>query len=269
MVRAFTEVCEGESGNYIHLGATSSDIADTALALQLKVALDIIEADIKTLLMVIREKREQAQEIEKKGHPQDIQPFSLIFKAKFAQWAAEITRHWDKLRETRKRVLVGKMSGAIGTMASFGENGFEIQRITMERLGLDPVLITNQIIQRDRHAELQCVLAFMASTLEKISCEIGNLLQLETVKPNSTVQDPVNIMLHKFNISATETICNLARIIRSRVYVSFESIALEHERDLSHSSIERIYIPEGFIYLDYIFRQITKVIDNLILHYDQ
>jgi adenylosuccinate lyase len=171
MIYALQEVCEGDAGGYIHLGATSYDTEDTALALQLRRAMDIIESDLKNLLKVLLDKAVEHRETVCIGRTHGQHALPMTYGLKFALWASEVGRHLDRLSETRRRVEVGKMSGAVGTMASFGDKGFEIQRLTMKRLRLKSALITNQIIQRDRHAELQCVLALIAGTLDKMGRE--------------------------------------------------------------------------------------------------
>jgi adenylosuccinate lyase len=263
MVYALQEVCEGDAGGYIHLGATSYDTEDTALALQLRRAMDIIEGDLKALLKVLLDKAVEHNETVCIGRTHGQHALPTTYGMKFALWASEVARHLDRLAETRKRVEVGKMSGAIGTMASFGEKGFEIQRLTMERLKLEPALITNQIIQRDRHAELQCLLALIAGTMDKIGRELRNLQRTEIAEISEPVRSPSSTMPQKLNPSNTERICGLARIVRGSVNASLESIALEHERDISNSGMERINIPEGFILTDYILRQMTGIIKGL------
>jgi adenylosuccinate lyase len=263
MVYALQEVCEGDAGGYIHLGATSYDIEDTALALQLRKAMDILEEDLKALLWQLLHKAEQHRDTICIGRTHGQHALPMTYGLKFALWAAEVGRHLDRLNETRRRILVGKMNGAVGTMASFGDKGFEIQRITMKRLGLETALITNQIIQRDRHAELQCLLALIAGTLDKIGRELRNLQRTEIAEISEAVRSPSSTMPQKLNPSNTERICGLARVIRSSVNASLESIALEHERDISNSGMERINIPESFILTDYILRQMIDIIKNL------
>jgi adenylosuccinate lyase len=263
MVYALQEVCEGNAGGYIHLGATSYDIEDTALALQLRVAMDIIECDLKSLLKVLLDKGLEHRETVCIGRTHGQHALPMTYGMKFALWAAEVGRHIDRLSETRRRVEVGKMSGAVGTMASFGKKGFEVQRITMERLKLESALVTNQIVQRDRHAELQCLLALIAGTLDKMGREIRNLQRTEIAEISEPVRSPSSTMPQKLNPSNTERICGLARVIRGSVNASLESIALEHERDISNSGMERINIPEGFILTDYILRQMTGIIKGL------
>ena len=263
MVYALQEVCEGDAGGYIHLGATSYDTEDTALALQLRRAMDIIDGDLKELLKALLDKAEQHRETVCIGRTHGQHALPMTYGMKFALWASEVSRHLDRLAETRGRVEVGKMSGAVGTMASFGEKGFEVQRLTMKRLKLKPALISNQIIQRDRHAELQCDLALIAGTLDKIGRELRNLQRTEIAEVSEPMRSPSSTMPQKLNPSNTERICGLARIIRGSVNASLESIALEHERDISNSGMERINIPEGFILTDYILRQMTNIVKGL------
>ena len=268
MVYALQEVCEKEAGGYIHLGATSYDTEDTALALQLRRAMDIIEGDLRALLKVLLDKAVEHRETVCIGRTHGQHALPTTYGMKFAVWAAEVGRHLDRLAETRKRIEVGKMSGAVGTMASFGEKGFEVQRLTMKRLKLQPALVTNQIIQRDRHAELQCLLALIAGTLDKIGRELRNLQRTEIAEISEPVRSPSSTMPQKLNPSNTERICGLARIIRGSVNASLESIALEHERDISNSGMERINIPEGLILTDYILRQTTGIVKGLTFDAD-
>ncbi len=270
MVRAFTEVCDGDAGKYIHLGATSYDTEDTALALQLRDALAIVEGDLRGLLGVLLRQAEDHKETLTIGRTHGQHAVPMTYGMKFAIWASEVARHLDRLDAARGRLLVGKMSGAVGTMASFGEKGFEVQRLTMERLGIEPVLIANQVVQRDRLAELQCVFGLIAGTLDKIAREIRNLQRTEIsemFEPFRQDQVGSSTMPHKRNPHKTERVCGLARLIRSNVVPALETIALEHERDISNSSLERIIIPEGFILTDYILRQMTAIIRDAVFDY--
>jgi adenylosuccinate lyase len=271
MVRALTEVCEGDAGNYIHLGATSYDIEDTALALQLRDALKILQDDLVKLLQVLLDQSETHRETICIGRTHGQHAVPTTYGMKFAVWASEVSRHLERLEGVMDRMLVGKMSGAVGTMASFGERGFEVQRLTMERLGLEPALIANQIVQRDRHAEMQCLLALVAGTLDKIGREIRNLQRseiAEVFEPFRRDQVGSSTMPHKRNPHKAERVCGLSRVIRASVGPSLETIALEHERDLSNSSLERITIPEGFILTDYILRQMTSILEGLVFDHE-
>ncbi|MFP3950921.1 MAG: adenylosuccinate lyase [Candidatus Bathyarchaeia archaeon] len=268
MVQALTEVCEGDAGRYIHLGATSYDIVDTALGLLFRDALDIIEEDLKGLLEVLLSQASSHIETICIGRTHGQHALPTTYGMKFGVWAVEVARHLDRLEEIRERLLVGKMNGAVGTMASFGEQGFEIQEITMRKLGLEGVSISNQVIQRDRHAELQITLALIAGTVEKIAGEIRNLQRTEIAEafePFGSGQVGSSTMPHKRNPHKSERICGLSRVVRSLVNPSLETIALEHERDLTNSSLERVTIPEGFILTDYILRQATSILDGLVL----
>ncbi len=271
MVRAFTEVCEGDAGKYIHLGATSYDTEDTALALQLRDALAIMEGALRELLRVLLKQAEDHKETLTIGRTHGQHAVPMTYGMKFAIWASEVARHLDRLDAARGRLLVGKMSGAVGTMASFGEKGFEVQRLTMERLGIEPVLIANQVVQRDRLAELQCVFGLIAGTLDKIAREIRNLQRTEIsemFEPFRQDQVGSSTMPHKRNPHKTERVCGLARLIRSNIVPALETIALEHERDISNSSLERIIIPEGFILTDYILRQMTGILRDAVFDYE-
>lgn len=271
MVRALTEVCNGDAGNYIHLGATSYDTEDTASALQIRDALRILEDDLVNLLRVLLDQAEDNRETICIGRTHGQHAVPTTYGMKFAVWASEVSRHLDRLGAVRGRMLVGKMSGAVGTMASFGEKGFDVQRLTMERLGLEPVLIANQIVQRDRHAEMQCLLALVAGTLDKIAREIRNLQRseiAEVFEPFRRDQVGSSTMPHKRNPHKTERVCGLSRLIRASVGPSLETIALEHERDISNSSVERITIPEGFILADYILRQMTSILEGLVFDHE-
>ena len=271
MVRAFTEVCDGDAGKYIHLGATSYDTEDTALALQLRDALAIMEGDLRELLGVLLKQAEDHKETLTIGRTHGQHAVPMTYGMKFAIWASEVARHLDRLDAARGRLLVGKMSGAVGTMASFGEKGFEVQRLTMERLGIEPVLIANQVVQRDRLAELQCVFGLIAGTLDKIAREIRNLQRTEIsemFEPFRQDQVGSSTMPHKRNPHKTERVCGLARLIRSNIVPALETIALEHERDISNSSLERIIIPEGFILTDYILRQMTGILRDAVFDYE-
>jgi adenylosuccinate lyase len=230
--------------------------------------MDIIEGDLKALLEALLDKAAEHRETVCIGRTHGQHALPMTYGLKFALWASEVSRHLDRLTETRKRVEVGKMSGAVGTMASFGQKGFEIQRLTMKRLKLEPALVTNQIIQRDRHAELQCLLALISGTLDKIGRELRNLQRTEIAEISEPMRSPSSTMPQKMNTSNTERICGLARVVRGSVNASLESIALEHERDISNSGLERINIPEGFILTDYILRQMTGIVKGLTFDND-
>ncbi|HUY00953.1 MAG TPA: adenylosuccinate lyase [Candidatus Deferrimicrobium sp.] len=271
MVKALNEQCVGDAGNYIHYGATSYDIVDTALALQMKKALEIIKEKVLRLLKTLIDLCEQHKETVVIGRTHGQQAIPTTFGMKFAIWAKEVDRNLMRLDEVYNRCIQGKMSGAVGTMASFGEKGFEIQDLVMINLGLIPTAIANQVIQRDIHAEVIVLLAFIASTADKIAREIRNLQRTEIgemFEPFSKNQVGSSTMSHKRNPHKSERIVSLARRIKSNIIVAFDNIALEHERDLTNSANERIIIPESFILTDYIVSQLISILKGIEFNFD-
>jgi len=266
VVRALAEAC-GSSGAYVHLGATSSDILDTAMALQLKEALDLIEEKLNRIELVLMENALKHQRTIMAGrtHGQHALPITLGFK--FAVWMREVSRHVQRLRECRRRVLVGKLSGAVGTQAGLGPNALKVQELVMERLGLQPAEITTQIVQRDRHAELVCILAMIASTLDKFATEIRELQRTEigeVFEPFETErQVGSSTMPHKRNPIICERVSGLAKVVRSLVLPALENIPTWHERDLTQSSAERFIIPQACILVDYMLALMIDVLRNL------
>jgi len=266
LVRALAEAC-GPSGAYVHLGATSSDILDTAMALQLRDALDLIEKRLNDLGAALVEKTEQYKETIMMGrtHGQHALPITLGFK--FAVWMRENARHTERLRECRERVLVGKMSGAVGTQAGLGSHAMRIQQLVMERLGVKPAQITTQIVQRDRHAELVCSLAIIASTLDKMAAEIRELQRPEIGEVSEPFERERQVgsstMPHKRNPIICERVSGLAKIMRSLVGPALENVPTWHERDLTQSSAERFIIPEACILADYMLILMTNVLKDL------
>jgi adenylosuccinate lyase len=266
LVRALAEAC-GPSGACVHLGATSYDIVDTANALQLKSALELIEKKLDEFEKVLMEKSLQYKNALMMGrtHGQHALPITLGFK--FAVWMREISRHVQRLRQCKERVLVGKMSGAVGTQAGLGPNAVKIQELVMQRLGIKAADISTQIVQRDRHAELVCLLAMIASTLDNFATEIrelqrpelGELFEFFEVKK----QVGSSTMSQKRNPELCERVCGLARIVRSLVVPALENVVTWHERDLTQSSAERFIIPETCILTDYILFLMIKIVTNL------
>jgi len=266
LVRALAEAC-GPSGAYVHLGATSSDILDTATALQLKEALNLIEKRLNDLEMVLVKKAEQYKETMMMGrtHGQHALPITLGFK--FAVWMREVTRQLQRLQECRARLIVGKMSGAVGTQAGFGPHALEIQKLTMKRLGIKSAEISTQIVQRDRYAEFICILAVIASTLDKVAIEIRELQRPEIGEVFEPFERERQVgsstMPHKRNPMVCERVCGLAKIMRSLVVPALENVPTWHERDLTQSSAERFIIPEACILTDYMLALMTNVLTGL------
>jgi len=266
IVRALSEVA-GSSGAYVHLGATSQDINDTATALQLKEAVALVEAKLDNLEEVMLEKAQQHNRTIMIGrtHGQHALPITLGFK--FAIWMRENARHMQRLRQCKERLLVGKMSGAVGTQAGLGPHAREIQDLIMEKIGLKAADISNQIIQRDVHAEFVLLLSMIASTLDKIATEIRELQRPEIgelAEPFERVkQVGSSTMPHKRNPELCERVCGLAKIMRSLVLPALEDVPTWHERDLTQTSTERFIIPEACILVDYMLHLMTNILSHL------
>lgn len=265
VVKALSEVC-GEHGKYVHLGATSNDIIDTANALLIKESLELIERYLKELRDILMKLAEEHKYTVCIGRTHGQHAVPTTYGMKFAIWLDEVQRHLDRLAEIKERVLVGKMRGAVGTAASFGEKALEIERLVMEDLGLKPALITNQLVPRDLYAELMMFLALVASTLDKIGLEIRNLQRteiLEVSEPFGKRQVGSSTMPHKRNPIRTEKVCGLARVIYSNVIPALLNNPLWHERDLTNSSVERVILPETFVLLDEMLRVTISVLKGL------
>jgi adenylosuccinate lyase len=272
LVRALSEVC-GSSGAYVHLGATSYDIVDTANSMQLKDASDIIEEKLVNLKSILQKKAAQYKDTVMIGrtHGQHALPITLGFK--FAVWGYEVSRHISRLEECRNRVLVGKMSGAVGTQASLGEHAMRIQELVMKQLGIHVAEISTQILQRDRYAELICILSMIASSLENFGTEIRELQRPEIGELFESFEKEHQVgsstMPHKRNPETCERICGLTRIVRSLVIPTLEDIVTWHERDLTQSSAERFIFPESCILVDYMLSLMINVITNLRVNESQ
>ena len=266
LVRALSEKC-GPSGAYVHLGATSSDILDTATALQLKEAVNIIEKRLNDLESVLLDHSRKYKQSVMMGrtHGQHALPTTLGFK--FAVWTREIARHIQRLQECKERLLVGKMSGAVGTQAGLGLGAIKIQKLVMEKLGIKSSEISTQIIQRDRYAELTCILAILASSLDNIASEVRELQRPEIGEVFESFEQKKQVgsstMPHKRNPMISERICGLAKILRSLVSPALENVPTWHERDLTQSSCERFVIPEECILIDYMLILMVRVIKGL------
>ena len=269
MVEALTEVC-GTSGAYVHLGVTSSDILDSALALQLKEAVEIIEKRLTHLAKTLRSlvKKNSKTLMVGRTHGQHALPITLGFK--FANWLSAVARHLFRLKECKERLMVGKISGAVGTQAGLGSNAVKIQELVMEKLGLEKAEISTQMISRDRQSELVCVLANIASTLDSFATEIRQLQRPEIGELAEPFVEDTQIgsstLAHKRNPVLCERISGLARIVRSLTIPALENIVTWHERDLTQSSAERFIIPEACILVDYMISLMDEILKRLIIH---
>ncbi len=265
LVRALAEAC-GASGEYVHLGATSSDMLDTATALQLKEAVNIIEERLNELesVLLARAEKHKMSIMMGRSHGQHALPTTFGFKV--AVWTREVSRHIQRLRDCKGRLLAGKMSGAVGTQAGLGPEALKIQELVMERLGISAADISTQIVQRDRYAELTCILAILASTLDNIASEIRELQRPEIAEAFEAFEQKQvgsSTMPHKRNPMISERICGLAKLLRSLVAPALENVPTWHERDLTQSSCERFVIPEECILIDYMLILMIRVLKGL------
>lgn len=270
IVKALSEVC-GEAGRYVHFGATSSDILDTATGLQLKQALDILDAKLEGFLAVLLERAEETKHLVciARTHGQHALP--MTYGLRFAVWAEEIARHRLRISEIRPRAAVGKLTGAVGTLASLGKDGLRVQAEMMRRLGLSDAGLTTQVIARDRYAEYIFLLANIASTLEKIAVAVRSLQRTEigeVSEPFGKNQVGSSTMPHKRNPVKCEQVCGLSRIIRGMVEPALLNNTLWDERDLTNSAAERITFPEASVLTDHCLKVMTAVISGLEIHED-
>ena len=269
VIKALTEVC-GPYGKYIHLGATSSDILDTVLALQIKEAINIIEKDLIEIAHLLIDLAEKNKETICVGRTHGQHAIPYILGHKFAIWANEIKLHIERLRQCKERVCVGKMSGAVGTQAGFGPNALKVQELTMKYLGIKPAEISSQIVPRDRLAEFICLLALISSSLDKFGREIRNLQRTEIHELEEPFKEEVQVgsstMPQKRNPISSEKICGLAKILRSLAVAALENVVIEHERDLTNSSCERTMVPEACILLDEQLKTMKKVLKGLRIY---
>jgi adenylosuccinate lyase len=256
----------GEESRYIHLGLTSSDIMDTALALQLRDASDLLLDDIDALIKVLEDRAIANKDTLMIGRTHGVHAEPITFGLKMALWAQEMKRNYTRLQNAREIISVGKISGAVGTYATVSP---EIEEKTCARLGLAAAPISNQVIQRDRHAQFVSTLAIIAGSLEKFATEIRALQRtevLEAEEPFSSGQTGSSAMPHKRNPELCERVCGLARLIRGHSVTAMENIALWHERDISHSSNERVILPDSCLALDYILDIFTGIMTGLQIY---
>jgi adenylosuccinate lyase len=257
------------SARFIHMGLTSSDILDTSLALLFIQAADLIIADIDGLLAVLKRRAFEFKDTIMVGRTHGIHAEPITFGHKLAVWYEETKRNRARMVEARKSVAVGKLSGAVGTFANLDPR---VEEIVMERLGLVPEPAATQIVQRDRHAQFFTTLAVVASSVERFAVEIRHLQRTEVAEAQeyfSTGQKGSSAMPHKRNPILSENIDGLARIIRANAVAALENVVLWHERDISHSSVERVIAPDSTILLDFILVRFTNLIDKLIVYPDR
>ncbi|QLC49336.1 adenylosuccinate lyase [Methanolobus zinderi] len=266
VVLAISEKCEEDAGKWVHFGATSNDMLDTATGLQLKEAVKIIEDRMQKLLDVLLVQADEHKHLVCAGRTHGQIGVPTTYGLRFAIWASEVARHIERLEQLKPRLLVGQMSGAVGTQAAFGKDGIEVQKRVMEYLEIGSVDVSNQIIQRDRHAEFVMWMANTVTTLDKIAVEIRSLQRSEIAEVEESFrkkQVGSSTMPHKRNPIKSEQICGLARIVRAMVEPELLNNTLWDERDLTNSSCERIVFPEACVLTDHIIKLGIGVIENL------
>jgi adenylosuccinate lyase len=259
----------GPSGRWIHFGLTSSDVIDTAQALQMREACDVILADLEQLGDAIRDRAIEHRQTPMIGRTHGVHAEPMTFGLKLALWFAEVDRNRERVRRARATISVGKLSGAVGTFAHVPP---AIEADVCRRLGLEPAAVASQVIQRDRHAELLATLAITAASLEKFALEIRGLQKTEigeVEEPFGKGQKGSSAMPHKRNPIGCEQIVGLARLIRGNAHAALENVALWHERDISHSSVERVILPDSFIALDHMLRRLTRIVRGMAVNVDR
>lgn len=256
----------GEAGRYIHLGMTSSDMLDTALALQLVASLDVILGQVEHLAQAIRYQAQQHRDTVMIGRSHGIHAEPITFGFKLAGWLAEVLRHRDRLCALHHHIAVGKISGAVGTYANIDP---QIEALTCEKLGLEPDAASTQVISRDRHAEFIQVLALLAASIERFAVEIRNLQRTDVLEVEeffSKGQKGSSAMPHKRNPIRSERLTGLARIIRGYAMAALENVALWHERDISHSSVERMMFPDCCTLIHFMLVETTDLVKHLLIY---
>ncbi|MBA3412730.1 MAG: adenylosuccinate lyase [Actinobacteria bacterium] len=259
----------GPEGRYFHYGLTSSDVLDTALALQLRDAGEVVRASLERLFEAVVGRAEEHRETLVMGRTHGVHAEPLSFGVKLAGWAFELRRGRDRLDRALEATRVGKLSGAVGTYATASP---EVERIACRELNLEPSIGSTQVVPRDRHAELLGALALLAAALERFALEIRHLARTEVrevEEPFVPGQQGSSAMPHKRNPIVSERICGLARIVRSYAQVGLENVALWHERDISHSSAERIVLPDAFLLVDYMLDRFAWLVEGLVVRPEQ
>jgi adenylosuccinate lyase len=256
----------GPSARWLHFGLTSSDVVDTALAVQMRDACDLLLENVDALAAAIRQRAEEQRRTPMMGRTHGVHAEPMTLGLKLALWYAELHRSRARLVRARETISVGKISGAVGTFAHLPPS---IEADVCRKLGLAAAPVSSQIIQRDRHAELLTALAITAASLEKFALEIRGLQKTEigeVQEPFARGQKGSSAMPHKRNPVGCEQICGLARVVRANAMAALENVALWHERDISHSSVERVILPDSFIALDHMLRRFTRIVAGMVVY---
>ena len=268
MIAFLTNVNEyvGDVGRYIHLGLTSSDVLDTALALQMVGSLDLLLSCVEELEQAIRYQAQQHRETFMVGRSHGIHAEPMTFGFKLAGWLAEVCRHHQRLVQLRQNISVGKISGAVGTYANIDPR---VEAIACQKLELEPDTASTQVISRDRHAEYVQTLALLTASIERFAVEIRNLQRtdvLEVEEYFSQGQKGSSAMPHKRNPIRSERLTGMARIVRGHAIAALENVALWHERDISHSSVERVILPDACILTHFMLKETTELVKKLLIY---
>jgi adenylosuccinate lyase len=259
----------GPSARWLHFGLTSSDVVDTAQALQMVEACDLILVNLRALAVAIEARAQEHRHTPMIGRTHGVHAEPMTFGLKMAMWYAEVQRDIVRVQRAREAVRVGKISGAVGTFAHLDPS---IEAAVCARLQLEPAPISSQVIQRDRHAELLSALAITAASLEKFALEVRGLQKTEigeVEEPFRKGQKGSSAMPHKRNPIGCEQVVGLARLIRANAMAALENVALWHERDISHSSVERVILPDSFIALDHMLRRFTRIVAGMVVYPDR
>lgn len=270
MIAFLTNVNEyvGDAGRYIHLGLTSSDVLDTALALQLVASLNVLLERLEDLIQAIRYQAQQHRNTVMIGRSHGIHAEPITFGFKLAGWLAEVLRHRDRLVRLRHDIAVGKISGAVGTYANIEPR---VEALACQKLGLQPDTASTQVVSRDRHADFVQTLALVAASIERFAVEIRNLQRTDVLEVEeffSKGQKGSSAMPHKRNPIRSERLTGMARIIRGHAVAAIENVALWHERDISHSSVERVILPDACILTHFMLVDITDLVKHLLVYPD-
>ena len=259
----------GPEGRFLHYGLTSSDVVDTALSMLMRDAIDLLRAELVDLMAALRERAFRHKHAAMVGRTHGVHAEPMTFGLKLALWHAELQRQLVRLDRARATIAYGKLSGAVGTFSHLPP---EVEAAVCAKLGLLPAPVSSQILQRDRHAEVMTTLALIAASLEKFATEIRALQKTEVrevEEPFGAGQKGSSAMPHKRNPVGCEQVCGLARLVRANALASLENIALWHERDISHSSVERVVLPDSFIALDHMLRRFIGIVKGLVVNVDR
>jgi len=259
----------GPEGRWLHYGLTSSDVVDTALALLMREACDLIAKDVAALMDAVRARAFQHKDTPMIGRTHGVHAEPMTFGLKMALWHAELQRDLARVERARQTISVGKLSGAVGTFSHLPP---ELEEAVCARLGLAPAPASSQVLQRDRHAEVMTTLAIVAASLEKFATEVRALQRTEVrevEEPFGEKQKGSSAMPHKRNPVGAEQVTGLARLVRSNSLAALENVALWHERDISHSSAERVIIPDSFLALDHMLRRFTDIVKGMTVNADR